>query len=148
MSIVTFWNDSREQAGKTLASIAVATRMSIDRNSKVLLISTSFDDSTMKECFWGNETAKNISFFGSNKNNSNAAVANGIEGLFKLVMSNKLEPSVITDYTRVIFRERLEVISGFTTSEEVTLDEKIKEYRKLEECYITLIKAANQYNVK
>lgn len=144
MSIVTFWNDSREQAGKTLASIAVATRMSIDRNSKILLISTSFDDSTLKECFWGNEATRNTSFFG-NKNNNTAAVTNGIEGLFKLATSNKLEPSIITDYTRVILKERLEVISGFMTAEETTLDEKIKEFRKLEECYITLIKAANQY---
>lgn len=145
MSIVTFWNDSREQAGKTLASIAVATRMSIDRNSKILLISTSFDDSTMKECFWGNEGNKNTNFFGSNRNKSNAAVTNGIEGLFKLATSNKLEPSIITDYTRVIFRERLEVISGYTPSEETSFDEKIKEFRKIEECYINLIKSANQY---
>ena len=29
MSIVTFWNDDREQTGKTLKSVAVATRMAI-----------------------------------------------------------------------------------------------------------------------
>ena len=41
MSIITFWNDSRDQAGKTLAAMAVATTMAIERNSKILLISTS-----------------------------------------------------------------------------------------------------------
>ena len=52
MSIITFWNDDREQSGKTLTSVAVATRMAIDRNFKVLLMSTSFRDSTMKNCFF------------------------------------------------------------------------------------------------
>ena len=44
MAIVTFWNDCREQSGRTLTTVAVATRMAIERNSKVLLISTSFAD--------------------------------------------------------------------------------------------------------
>lgn len=144
MSIITFWNDSREQAGKTLASIAVATRMSIDRNSKILLISTSFDDSTMKECFWGDEATKNINIFGGNKNN-NLAITNGMEGLLKLVTSNKLEPSIITDYTRVIFKERLEVLTGYTSPGAIKIESKIEGLRKIEECYISLIKAANQY---
>lgn len=144
MAIITFWNDSREQAGKTMAAVAVATRMSIDRNSKILLISTSYDDSTLKDCFWGNEVTKTTSFFGNNKSN-NVAVENGIAGLVKLATSNKLEPSIITDYTRVIFKERLEVIPGPLNPEEATLDEKIKEYRKIEEYYISLIKVANQY---
>lgn len=58
MSIVTFWNDDREQTGKTLTSVAVATRMAIERNNRILLISTSFQDPTMKNCFWGNEVSK------------------------------------------------------------------------------------------
>ena len=36
MSIVTFWNDDREQTGKTLTSVAVATRMAIEHNLKIL----------------------------------------------------------------------------------------------------------------
>ena len=102
MSIVTFWNDDREQTGKTLTSVAVATRMAIERNYKILLISTSFQDPTMKNCFWGNEVQKNLKLFGGKINN--IAVENGIEGLLKLITSNKLTPSVITDYTKVIFR--------------------------------------------
>ena len=38
MSIVTFWNDDREQTGRTLTSVAVATRMAMERNYKILLI--------------------------------------------------------------------------------------------------------------
>ena len=53
MPIVTFWNDERDQTGKTLTAVAVATRMAIERNYKILLISTSFQDPTIKNCFWG-----------------------------------------------------------------------------------------------
>ena len=143
MSIVTFWNDDREQTGKTLTSVAVATRMSIERNYKILLISTSFQDPTMKNCFWGNEVQKNLKLFGGKM--TNIAVENGIEGLVKLITSNKLTPSVITDYTKVIFKGRLEVLGGFMGSQEKTLEENYEEYKKIEKCYIELIRMANQY---
>ena len=60
MPIVTFWNDERDQTGKTLTAVAVATRMAIERNYKILLISTSFQDPTIKNCFWGDETQKTL----------------------------------------------------------------------------------------
>ena len=62
MSIITVWNDNREQSGRTLTAAAVATRMAIERNSKILLISTSVGDSTIKNCFFG-EDKKNEKLF-------------------------------------------------------------------------------------
>ena len=90
MSIITFWNDDREQSGKTLTSVAVATRMAIDRNFKVLLMSTSFRDSTMKNCFFGDEVQRNLKIFGGKI--INIAVDNVIEVLSKLVTSIKITP--------------------------------------------------------
>ena len=52
MSIITFYNKDREQTGKTLSSVAVATKMAIERNLKILLLSTSFNDRTMRNCFF------------------------------------------------------------------------------------------------
>ena len=92
MSIVTFWNDDREQTGKTLTSVAVATRMAIERNNRILLISTSFQDPTMKNCFWGNEVQRNLKLFGGKV--TNIAVENGIEGLIKLITANKLSVAI------------------------------------------------------
>ena len=145
MSIITFWNDGKEQSGKTLTAIAAATRLAIERNSKILLISTSLVDNTIKDCFWGQEQTNNLKLF--NTKASNIAVENGMSGLFKLIISNKLTPSIITDYTRVIFKGRLEVISGFSSTDsllkEAEKDESI--LKKIEESYINLIKTANQY---
>lgn len=143
MSIVTFWNDERDQTGKTLTSIAVATRMAIERNYRILLISTSFQDNTMKNCFWGDEVQKTLKLFGVK--NNNIAVENGIEGLVKLITANKLTPNVITDYTRVIFKERLEVINGYFGAKEVTKKTNNMEYEKVQKCYPDLIRVASQY---
>lgn len=143
MSIVTFWNDNREQSGRTLTSVAIATRMAIECNFKILLISTSFQDPTMRNCFWGNEVQRNLKLFGGKMNN--LAVENGIEGLTKLITANKITPSTITDYTKVIYKGRLEVLNGFSGVKENTIETNYNEYKKIENCYIELIKMANQY---
>ena len=143
MPIVTFWNDERDQTGKTLTAVAVATRMAIERTYKILLRSTSFQDPTIKNCFWGDETQKTLKLFGIKSNN--IAVENGIEGLIKLIAANKLTPNVITDYTKVIFKERLEIINGFLGAKEVPRETNLKEYEKIQKYYIDLIKVANQY---
>ena len=38
MSIVTFWNADREQSGVSISTVAVATKMAIERNLKVCII--------------------------------------------------------------------------------------------------------------
>lgn len=143
MSVITFWNDSREQSGRTMTAVAVAMRMSIERNSKILLISTSMDDPTLKNCFWGKENQKHAELFAGKSNN--IAVGNGIEGLLKLVTSNKLEPTIITDYTKVIFKGRLEVMAGPVGLPGMSIGENIDNFRKMEEYYTGLIRTANQY---
>lgn len=144
MSVVTFWNDDREQSGKTLSAVAVATMMAIERNFKILLLSTSCNDSTMKNCFWVDIARKitNKDLFGRSSNN--IAVENGIEGLTKLISANKIQPSIITDYTRVIFKGRLEVLNGYTGAENNTNPNEYS-FQKVSELYPELIKIANQY---
>ncbi len=141
MSIVTFWNDDREQTGKTLTSVAVATSMAIERNFKILLISTSYKDVTMKNCFFQNETnKKKRDLFGMPSNN--IVSENGIEGLSKLINSNKIQPNIITDYTKVVFKNRLEVLVGYIDDLE---GESAHSYQSISECYPELISLANSY---
>ena len=143
MSIVTFWNEDREQTGKTLTAVAVATKMAIERNFKILLLSTSYMEPTVKNCFWTDNIQKNLGLL-AGKNN-NIAVENGIEGLSKLISSNKIQPTIITDYTRVIFKDRLEVLNGFSGSPDTTDDGNLLNYKKTSESYPELIKLANQF---
>ena len=135
MSIITFWNDSREQTGQTMATVAVATRMAIERNIKILLISTSVNDSTMRKCFWTQDNKKTTGLF--NVKTSTVAIENGIDGLFKLATSNKLTPSIITDYTRVVFKERLDVLFSPKTTD-------LAEYTQIAQQYPDILQTANR----
>ena len=140
MSIVTFWNNEKEQTGKTLTAVAVATRMAIERNFKILLITTGYKEATVKNCFWSDNNQKK--FAGKT---SNVAVESGIEGLSKLIASNKIQPTIITDYTQVIFKGRLEVLNGFFGAQDADEQMNMQNYKKTSECYPELIKIANQF---
>lgn len=141
MSIITFWNDDKEQTGKTLASVAVATRMAIERNFKILLISTAYKDDTMKRCFWTDDAKKKSNLM---LRKSNIAVESGIEGLAKLIKANKIQPTIITDYTRVVFKDRLEVLTGYVGAADQTYEENLLDYQNKSECYADLIRLASQ----
>lgn len=141
MSIVTFWNDDKEQTGKTLTSVAVALRMATERNYKILLISTGYKEETMKNCFFTDKSTKNI-FAGKS---GGIAVENGIEGLAKLISANKIQPNIITDYTKVIFKDRLEVLNGYNGATDETSEINFENYQKTSETYVELIKIANQF---
>lgn len=135
MSVVTFWNDKKEQTGKTLSAVAVATYMAIEHNYKILVISTGFNDKTLDNCFWKEKKAKkNFGIFGPN---TNVAMEKGIEGLSKMVKSNKISPESITNYTRIIFKDTLEILQSFKCSKE--------NYEEVKENYVDVINLANKY---
>ena len=140
MSIITLWNSDRDQSGVTISTVAIATKMAIERNLKVLIISTACDDFTIKNCFWKDNSVKKRIMQGKN-----LAVENGVEGLARLITSNKISPSDITDYTHVIFRNTLEILEGYVGSQDKTVEENIRDYKNVSQIYPALITIANQY---
>lgn len=69
MSIVSFWSNGKEQTGKTLSMAAIATNISIERNYRILIISTGYKDKTLSDCFWKERIIKkNLGLFGPNTN--------------------------------------------------------------------------------
>ena len=111
MSIVTFLNSSKEESGKTLSIAAIATYMSIEHNYRILVISTTDAKDSFRRCFWEEKKQKkrNLGIFGPN---ARLEVENGVDGLSRLIRSNKISPDVITNYTKVVFRDRLEILLG------------------------------------
>jgi len=121
MSIVTFWGTGKEQVGKTLSVVAIATNIAIEHNKRILVISASYNNDTLKNCYWNEENNKKSSIF---KPKNGIELDNGMEGLAKIIQSNKATPEAITDYTKIVFKDRLEILLGFeedtsSTSEEV-----------------------------
>lgn len=135
MSVVTFWSDGREQTGKTLSIAAISTYMAVEHNYRILIISTGYRDDTLNRCFWKEKKAKrNFGLFGPN---TNEILEEGIVGLAKVVKSNKLSPENITNYTKIIFKDRLEVLQGFRG--------ETSDYDELEKTYPDIINLANSY---
>ncbi len=136
MSIITFWSHGVGQAGKTLSLAAICTYLAIEHNYRILVVSTGYNDETLNNCFWEKESKvkKNLGLFGPN---ANTAMEEGIAGLTKIMRSNKLEPNHITNYTKIIFKDRLEILPGF--------EGELKEYKELRQYYPDLINLANSY---
>lgn len=138
MSIVTFYNNNIEQTGKTMSVAAIATFMSIEHNYRILIVSTTNKEDNFKSCFWEEKKKKrNLGIFGPN---TNLEVQNGVEGLARIIRSNKITPDIITNYTKVVFKDRLEVLLG-SNQEECNSPE----LQNIEQIYPEIIKAANQY---
>ena len=145
MSVITFWNNKNEETGKTMSLVAIATYMAIEHNTRTLVISTTNKEDKIKRCYWGEDEKKkkiNLGIFGPNKNTLD--VETGIKGLEKMIKSNKITPNMITNYTKVIFKDRLEVLPGNEEKENASEATKL-ENKKVQELYPDLISLANQY---
>lgn len=130
MPIITFWSNGKEETAKTLSLAAISTYMAIEHNYRVLLLSTNYNDTTLESCFWEeNKSEKNVNLVG---------LGSGIEELVKAIVSNKASPEIITNYTKILFKNRLEVLPGMKT-------DNYKEYEKIRPVYIDILKTASRY---
>lgn len=135
MSIVTFWNNGKEQTGKTLSLAAICTHLAIEHNYRILIISTGYQDKNLDNCFWEQKKVKkNLGLFGPN---TNVVMQEGIAGLAKIMKSNKLSPDIVTNYTKIIFKDRLEILPTFKGNP--------NEYNDIRKYYPEIINLANNY---
>ena len=134
MSIITFWSQGREQVGKSVAIGAIATSLAIKHNLRILVIGTEYKDFTLQKCFCEERKIKNLGVFGPN---TNIDIENGIQGLSKIMRSNKISPNTITDYTKVILKDRLEILLSYFGNR--------SDYTEIAGNYSDIISLANQY---
>lgn len=133
MPVISFWNNEKAETGKTLSMIAIATYMAIMHNYKILVIDTEFNSNSIKDCYWEPDKENDLSEINDKKTD----ISTGVEGLAKAVMSNKSSPEIITNYTKIVFRDRLEVLLG-VNSEELT------EYQKIAPVYKDILQFAKR----
>lgn len=110
MAIITFWNNNTGKIGQTYSAFAIATLMAVEHNHKTLLISTGHNDTVIAEGCGFNQINNTVNLI-TNKTNT-MDLESGIEGLSKLALSNRLTPDLIPNYTRVILKQRFEILSG------------------------------------
>ena len=132
MSVVTFWSNGKEQTGKTMSIAAIATYMAIEHNKRILVISTANKKDALENCFWETKKSRKLIGLFTSKNNY-MDTQNGIDGLVKLMKSNKISSDIITNYTKIVFKDRLEILLGSKTIEDKST------------YYPDIIKMANQF---
>ena len=127
MAVVSFWGNSKRETGQTLSVVAIATAMAITHNYKVLVISTGFQDKTMENCFWENNTNMDSVI----ENNQPTVMNNGFEGLIKIIQSNRTSSSIIRDYTKVVFKNRLDILLSPATNDANIYNSETKFYKNI-----------------
>ena len=135
MAIVSFWSGEKKESGQTLSIVALATYMSVEHNYKTLIIDATLDDDTINRCFWKDDNNKEIKQV---LNKGKLDIAAGTEGLISAIASNKTTPEIISNYTRVVFKNRLDILLGLKTR-------SASEHEKTLQLYVDLINAANKY---
>lgn len=101
MSVVTFWSTGKVETGQTASMAGIATQLTVEHNHKILLFNTKYNDTTLEDCFWP-------AMIGAPKRTD---LETGLTGLVKAMASNKATPEIITNYTRAVFKDRLEVLT-------------------------------------
>jgi len=120
MAIITFWNDNTGKIGQTHSAIAIASFMAVEHNYKILLMSTKCNDKVLLQAFGGETKAKTISLI--TKNTKSMDLESGLEGMAKLTASNRLAPEMVPNYTKVVYKNRLEVVSAPSDNKDVDYD--------------------------
>ena len=141
-SVITFINNLDEESGKTMSLVAIATYMAINYNETILVISTTNKEDKIKSCYFEEQQVKKLRLGLFGDKTSTIDTESGIEGIAKMVRSNKLTPEVITNYTRVVFKDRLEIILGYQPKEGKQEDIDVTE---IDEEYPNLISIAKMY---
>lgn len=126
MSIIAFWSKERKETGQTLSQVALTTYMAAIHNCKILSISTAFSDTTLEDCYWPHRT----------RNASKDALEAGLEGLIKVINSNKTTNKIVSNYSKIVYKDRLDILSSPRTN-------SYEEYIEICRMYKEIIKIAN-----
>ncbi len=136
MAIVTFKSDEVKETAQTLSVAAIATKMAIEHNYKILVVSTSFKDKTLESCFFDinrlNETLAAI-----NKDKK-VGIESGVEGLLKVLAGNRTSNEIVKNYSKIVLRDRLDVLESPVAVE-------YKDYEATTESYAEILRMANRY---
>ena len=136
MAVITFHSNETKETGQTLSVAAIATHMAIEHNYKILIIATSFNDLSLENCFW---PYNQIRPGGAMQGNAmNSGLESGLEGLIKVLASNRTSNEIVKNYSRTVLRDRLDILLSPKAI-------SYQEYSEVAGYYQEVIAAANKY---
>ncbi len=135
MAIITFYSNDKKETGQTMSLAAIATSMAIEHNYKILIVSTAFNDLSLENCFMEYEDIRKTGLI-TNDNGVNLSA--GVEGLIKILNSNKATTEIVKSYSKIILKDRLDLLLSPVTN-------SFQEYVKITPYYIDILQNANKY---
>lgn len=129
MAIVTFWNNNTGKIGQTHSALAIASYMGVEHNYKILLMSTKYNDRVSVNAFGANQRAKTLKILTEDKNSID--LESGIEGMSKLAAASRLAPEMVQNYTKIVYKNRLEVVAGPKRRAELDYDKVYRSCRDI-----------------
>lgn len=138
MAIITFTSDGKRETGQTLSCVAFATQMAIEHNYRILLVSTAFQENILEACYWDlNRTETTAKKIVTDSAQQQAGIESGIEGLLKIIASNRTSTDIVRNYTKVVFKERLDVLFAPKT-------DNFNDYLQMTTQYVDVLQTANR----
>lgn len=135
MAIITFCSNETKETGQTMSLAATAAYMAIEHNYKILVISTDFNDLSLENCFWEYDKIRKASTI---KEDEKVGIESGIEGLIKALISNRTNNEIIRNYSRIVLKDRLDILLAPTTK-------VYQEYIQIAESYTDILQTAKRY---
>lgn len=136
MAIIAFWSNEEKETAQTMSMVALSTYMAIEHNYRILSVSTSFKDETLENSYWDltkmNQLVKSISM-----NATQVGFESGVEGLAKIINSNKTSTNIVSNYSKIVFKDRLDVLCAPKTQD-------YEEYRRIVEVYPNILQVADR----
>ena len=136
MAIIAFWSNEEKETAQTMSMVALSTYMSIEHNYKILNVSTNFQDETLENSYWDLEKMEQLVKTISN-DNKQVGLESGVEGLIKIINSNKTSSNIVSNYTKIVFKDRLDVLCSPKTQD-------YEEYKQIAELYPNIIQVADR----
>ena len=89
MAIVAFWSNEEKETGQTMSMVALSTYMAIERNYKILNISTDFNERALEDSYWNMAKMENLVKTISQENEK-LELESGVEGLTKIIKKRRV----------------------------------------------------------
>ncbi len=135
MAIVAFWSNENKETAQTMSMVALSTYMAIEHNYKILNVSTSFRDETLENSYW--DLTKMEHLVKTISNSNEIELESGVEGLVKIINSNKTSTNIVSNYSKIVFKDRLDVLCAPKTR-------KYEDYKQISELYPNILQVANR----
>ena len=136
MAIITYKSNELKETGQTLSLVATATQMAIEHSYKILIVSTNFKDQTLENCFWELDRLNKPII--TKDGRASVGVDSGIEGLIKIIQSNRTSSKIVRNYARTVLRDRLDILLSPVT-------EDYQEYTQICTNYPEVLRIADRY---